>query len=235
MKRLTLALLVLLLSTLIGCGAAQNADSTWDRKTEYSSDTSAEDCYLCGGAIENLIPSHWGQKNVAFISLNTFEIIPLEINRYDEIDGHLIEEYAEATSFQGGGTDGGFSAKFVLTYDRGFALGALDFNNDETLDIDKAASFLCTDCLNDIIKSTHEHGQYLGVGVINLETKEICLLERLVNGFGIGDYYILCKLLEQKKHDPLRMQLLVFLSPVRYERPPGSFMRYNNSESFLSP
>ena len=98
MKRLILALLILLLSTLVGCTAEKDPGSvekdpgsTWDRETVYSSGTSTEDCYLCGDGIENLASSYWGQENVAFISLNTFEIIPLEIIRYNEIDENLIE------------------------------------------------------------------------------------------------------------------------------------------------
>nr|WP_325223418.1 hypothetical protein [uncultured Oscillibacter sp.] len=56
-----------------------------------------------------MIPSYWGQNNIALISLNTFDIKPIEINRYDGITGQLIEEYAGTVSFGGGGSiDGGF-------------------------------------------------------------------------------------------------------------------------------
>lgn len=82
MKRLTLILLAMLLLMLAGCNAEEKPTPTRDVKAEFSSNTSAEDCYLCGDGIESLIPSYWGQKNVALISLNTFEIIPIEINRY---------------------------------------------------------------------------------------------------------------------------------------------------------
>lgn len=214
MKRLTLVLLILFLPMLSGCKAEQRPTSIWDRETVYSSNTSAEDCYLCGGGIENLLPSYWGQKNVALISLNTFEIIPLEINRYGK-DGHLIEEYAGTISFGGGSTmNDGFSASMLLNYDRGFAGGDLNFRNDETLDIDKAASCLCADCLNGIIQSTD--GPYFGVAVIDLETKKLRVLEKRLSGFGLGDYYIFCYLPEQENDDPLRMNLLIFYCPIRY-------------------
>lgn len=216
MKRFTFVLLILLLATLAGCEREKDPGSTWDRETVYSSSTSVEDCYLCSGAIENLVPSYWGQNNVAFISLNTFEIIPLEINRYDKIDGHQIEEYAGAVSFGGGDcADGGFSAKLLLNYDRGLAGGSIYFKDDEILDIDKAASFLCADCLNEIIQSTL--GPYFGVGVINLETKKIHVLQKRLAGFGLGDYYIYCDLQETERNDPLEMKLLVIYCPIRYE------------------
>ena len=100
MKRLTLVLLALLLFFSTGCRAAESPAQ--DGNTEYFPDIPAEDCYLCGDGLEKLDLSCWGQKNVAFVSLNTFETIPFEINRYDEIDGHLIEEYTDTTSFKGG-------------------------------------------------------------------------------------------------------------------------------------
>jgi len=64
MRGLALALLVSLLIVLLGCGAEG-----------IQSHLSAEDCYLCGGGIEKIVPDYWGQNNIALISLNTFEII----------------------------------------------------------------------------------------------------------------------------------------------------------------
>lgn len=217
MKRLTLALLILLLSTLVGCTVEKDPGSTWDRETVYTSGTSTEDCYLCGEGIENLASSYWGQENVAFISLNTFEIIPLEIIRYTEIDENLIEEHDGITSFHGSSNvDGGFSVKMMMNYGRRFAGGALEFHNDEILDIDKAATFLCTDCLNEIIQSTL--GPYFGVGIIDLETKEIRVLEKRIGGISFKNYYIFCELQEQEKDNPLQMELLILYCPIQYDQ-----------------
>ena len=199
MKRFTLALLVLLLFSMAGCGEAVS-----DSEPEYSSDTSSEDCYLCGGGIENLIPADWGQNNVALISLNTFEVKPIEINRYDRLSGQMIEEYAGVVSFGGGGsTDGGSSANLMLDYDRGYATGSVDFLNDEKLDVDKAASFLCADCLNEILPQ--KISRCFGVGAIHLDTKEIRLFDENLGGFGLGDFYFDCNLKEQKNGDSHQM------------------------------
>lgn len=95
MKQFAVALLLPLVLVLIGCEMRQStnsSDAAISDEPAYHSDTSSEDCYLCGGGIESLIPSYWGQNNIALISLNTFEIKPLEINRYDRLDGRLIEE-----------------------------------------------------------------------------------------------------------------------------------------------
>ena len=217
MKRFPLSMLVILLFILAGCGADQHTAP--DDETRYSSNTSDEDCYLCGGGIESLVPSYWGQDNIALISLNTFEIKPLEINRYDRLNGQLIEEYAGVVSFGGGGsTDGGFSASLMLDYDRGYATGSVDFLADETLDVDKAASFLCADCLNEILPQ--KASQCFGVGAINLATKEIQLFEENLAGFGLEDFYIDCNLAERKNGDSRQMDILIFYCPIRYEETP---------------
>ena len=51
-----------------------------------------EECFICSPSIPN-----WGQNNVGIISLNTFEVLPIEINRYrnggislKRIPGHFL-------------------------------------------------------------------------------------------------------------------------------------------------
>ena len=221
MRRFVIALLLPLMLISAGCRTEQSVDSSnaiVSSKTVYSSDTSAEDCYLCGGGVENLIPSYWGENNIALISLNTFEIKPLEINRYDRIDGRLIEEYAGAVSFGGGRSkDGGFAASLLQNYDRGYATGSVDFYSDEVLDISKAADFLCEDCLNKILPSQFD--RYFGVGAINLATKEVRIFEEHLSGFGLGDFYIDCDLQDQDG-DQHRLDILIFYCPIRYETEP---------------
>lgn len=92
MKQFSLILLLLVMLLLLGCGAEQS--DTASAEAPYISDTLSEDYYLCGGGVENLIPFYWGQNNLALISLNTFDIVPIEINRYDRLTKQLIEEYA---------------------------------------------------------------------------------------------------------------------------------------------
>lgn len=219
MKHYVFALALPLILILAGCEFKQSSDpsnTAVSEKPAYCSDTSAEDCYLCSDGIENLMPSYWGQNNVALISLNTFEIKPIEINRYDRLSGRLIEEYAGVVSFCGGGsTDGGFSASLMLNYDRVYATGSIDFLNDESLSVDKAASFLCADCLNEILPQ--KINRCFGVGVIHLATKEIRLFDENLGGFGLGDFYFDCNLKEQKHGDSRQMDLLIFYCPIRYK------------------
>ncbi len=212
MKRFLLILTVLLVLALSGCGQEQNADNS--EGAPYHSDTAKEDCYLCGGGIEDTVPFAWGQDNLALISLNTFEAIPLEINRYDRLSGQLIEEYAGVISFGGGKSqNGGFSANMMLDYDRGYADGTVEFHNDKALDVNKASGFLCEDCLNEIVPS--RIGQCFGVGAVNLATKQIHVFEGPLGGFTLGDFYIDYNLLDPD--NGRQMNMIVFYCPVRYQ------------------
>ena len=217
MRRFVFALLLPLTLVSAGCGITQSTvsnDTAVSANLAYYSDISAEDCYLCGGGIENLIPSYWGQNNIALISLNTFEIKPLEINRYNR-DGQRLEEYAGTVSFGGGGSkDGGFSASLMQDYDRGYATVSVDFYNDAMLDISKAAGFLCADCLNEILPSQSD--RCFGVGAVNLATKEVRIFEEHLSGFTLGDFYIDCDL-QNQDGDTHRMDILIFYCPVRYQ------------------
>lgn len=211
------AVLALLLFILPGCGEelpGHTADCSDAPETVYHSDTSSEDCCLCGGG--DLIPFYWGQNNLALVSLNTFDIQPVEINRYDRLTGQLIEEYTGTVSFGGGGNrNGGFSASLLLDCDRGYAVGSVVFRDDAVLDTGKAAAFLCEDHLNEILPQQTD--RCFGVGVINLSTKEIRVLEDCLSDFTLGDFYIGCDLTGREAH-PRQMDISIFFCPVRYEK-----------------
>lgn len=225
MRRFAFTLPLMLVLFLTGCemmqtpnsSVSQSAASTDASRSEnltYSSNTSPDDCYLCGGNIENLMPSKWGQNNVALISLNTFEIKPLEINRYD--GDQLIEEFAGFGSIGGGPSiDGGFSASLMQDHNRGYANGTVWFNDDEKLDIGKMADFLCENCLNEILPLHPD--RCFGVGTINLATKEICIFAEDLGGFTMGDFYVDCdpQIQDGNQH---RMSILIFYCPMRYEK-----------------
>lgn len=57
---------------------------------DYVSNITQEECFVCGA---NSGYTYWGEDNVGIVNLNTFELLYLEINRYDD-HGNLIEEPA---------------------------------------------------------------------------------------------------------------------------------------------
>ena len=217
MKRFIFVLPLPLLLVLTGCGMEHNSgsnDAAIPTKTAYSSYISAEDCYLCGNGTESPLFPYWGQNNIALFSLNTFEVKPLEINRYDKIDGRLIEEYAGTVSFAVERKGGSFSVSLMQDSDRGYATGSVEIYSDEMLDISRGANFLCADCLNEILPSQID--RCFGVGAINLATGEARIFEESLGGFILGGFYIDCGLQDQDGDTHL-MDILVFSCPIRYE------------------
>ena len=184
----------------------------------YISDTAPETCYLCGTPEQSLLPLYEGQTNLGIISLNTFEFVPIEINRYDDY-GNLIEKPAgfSSTSMRNTG-ENGFTAYVTPNHDRGYANATIYFENDKELNIDKAADFLCTECLNQTLEECWNDDPF-GMGVINFETEEIRLLERNITAFTFDDFYVSCDLRtsDNSGGDSHQMDLLIFYCPERYQ------------------
>lgn len=206
MKKVLMLILALGLC-LARCDAGSGAASE-----QVISAASAGDCFLCGDSDS----SYWGQNNVGFISLNTCQVMPLEINRYD-IDGVLIEKNAGYAQSRGLQTPkNGFSAYMMQDPDCGYATGEISLRGDEALVMENAAAFLCEDCLHAVLSGVHEHS--FGVGVINFETREIRALESCVTGFGLGDFYIHCDWKQRDSaKDSQKADILVFYCPQRYD------------------
>ena len=199
-------------------GQSQESDIEQEEPPRYRSDTAPEDCLLCNGGKETLLTWYFGQENVGFISLNTFKLSCVEINRYDD-HKKLIEEPVKGSSSHILNTgDDGFLSLVSEDPNRGYARATLTFNNDDVLDIKKAGKFICTDCLNRMMSESWSDEPY-GIGVIDFRTKDIRLLEPDITAFIFNDYYITCDLREKREEDSsVEMDLLVFYCPERYEK-----------------
>ena len=200
MKKLLLILLPLALC-LTACGAESSVSSEPETAPVISS-VSKEHCFLCGDGAKDL--PYWGQDNVGIISLNTFEIMPIAINRYDD-QGALIEKNINRITTHGfQARENGFCAYAFETPDRGRASISLTLNNDSTLDTEKLAIFLCQDCLDAALSGISSPG--LGVGVVSFAAKELHILEEPVTGFDFNDHYV----------NYNQAELSVFYCPLRY-------------------
>lgn len=215
-KQNTSILLVLLtvfflIVSLTGCASDDHAQSDG----EVTGKVSSTDCPLCGDSGEISYQSLWGQDNIALVSLSTFDVQLIEINQFDA-EGKMREEYAGVVSFAGReGKDGGFSAHLLVNYDRGYATGTVELNNDAVFDYEKVSSSLCADCLEKL--QFHRAENCAGVAAINLQTKEIRVFEKNYKGFGLGDIY-LGFTFEQGPDGENQMNLLILYCPVRYEK-----------------
>lgn len=180
----TIIFTVMLALCLTGCDTKSSVET---KPEQVISTVSAEDCFLCGSGAKDL--PYWGQNNVGIISLNTFEVMPIEINRYDD-NGVLIAENTGHMTSRGFQNNTGFRAHVYENADRGRAKGSITFNADETLDTEKTATFLCQACLDAVLSNIYTEGS--GIGILNFATKQLRAFEEPLTGFDLGDYYIDC-------------------------------------------
>ena len=223
MKKLFFLLLCTVL-VLSGCVNAEQSpqDSkpsyTADEKEEvvYTSQIEKEECALCNKAGETLLPLYAGQTNLGIICINSFDLSPIEFNRYDDY-GNLIEEkagYSRRTS--NGFGEGNMVTSISSNSDRGYAHVHVGFTNDDSVNKEKVESLLCQECLDAIMEEAWD--EPYGVGVINFETLEIRLFEENISGFSFGDYYLDIDRRENNSESEwTELDMFIVYCPMRYE------------------
>lgn len=216
----------MLFFTIGGCTLSKETTTYENTKSQnksknlvYTSNTSHNDCFLCNKSKKTLLPIYRGQKNIGIISLNTCDISPVIINRYDDY-GNFIEKPTSSMSITRSNYENNdLFTMIVSNTNRGYANVNVSFKNDKTLNINKVMENFCTKCLISIMDSVWSDTPY-GVGVINFETLEIRLLEENITAFSFGDYYISCNRREkQTDNDFIEYELLIFYCPERYQQP----------------
>lgn len=223
MKKL-LTLLLCAMLVLSGCANNETSDTKGqshyspDEKEEinYTSKITKEDCFLCSKAGKTLLPAYAGQNNVGIICINTFDMSPVTINRYDD-HGNLIEEPAGymSTTHNSFGEDG-ISTSVMANPDRGHADVHVYLKSHNSVNKKSVESMLCQDCLTAIMDEAWDTPY--GIGVINFETLEVRLFEENITAFTFGDYYIDIDRRESKDNpEEVELDLLIFYCPPRYE------------------
>ena len=184
--------------------------------SEYLSKTKTEYCALCNQAGNTLLPLYAGQNNLGIICINTFDISPISINRYDDYR-NLIEEPAKSTSMNHNSFgEGRMVTSISPNTDRGYANVQISFTDDRHINPKSVESLLCQNCLNTILSQVWDTPY--GIGIINFETFEVKLFEENVSGFSFGDYYIHIDQRENNDDsESTELNLLVFYCPERYK------------------
>ena len=177
---------------------------------QYVSDTSPEDCIVCGEGKGTVLPLYRGQENLGIVNLNSFDLAPVTINRYDDF-GKLIEEAEQGSSTHITNTgEGGFFLSVTADTNRGYAHGHLSFDKNKALDMEKTASHLCSDCLNQMMEHCWSDVPFC-MGVIDFSTGEIRLFEEKITAFTFGNYYISCDSRDMDEGDLREIDLLIFI------------------------
>jgi len=180
--------------------------------TQYESSTSKMDCRLCSDNSNELLSFYWGENNLAVLDLNTFDIHRLEINRYDD-NKNLIEKKAGYFQTNNKNFQDGTRMSFHIESDRGYAEGSIMLNENSKLSIDHLSTYLCSDCLTDLMNQYFYKGDHWNIALLNFENKTIKPLDEYITGFSIGDFII------RSRYDKTdaKIDLLTWYSPVRYE------------------
>lgn len=192
---------------LTACAAPDTSEpeSTEYVHTPYVSTITSSECFICSDEQRSL---YWGEDNVGILNLSTFELLRIEINRYE--NGVLVE--TPAGVLQTNGMTCGKSTVHVTTDpDRGYSHVQI---KGELQPVDAAAiqPHLCQSCLDKI------NGMYFGdyppmeYAIVNFTDRTIRLLVQNTTFFGSGNYAVDCEFKDSGVVD-----LLVFYCPPRFK------------------
>lgn len=174
---------------------------------DYVSNITQEECFVCG---TNSGYSYWGEDNVGIVNLNTFELLYLEINRYDD-HGNLIEEPAGYMSSNGLVAKDAESYVHAYTHpDRAYADVQLT-GVKYAIDADSVRNHLCQTCLDSINSLWFTDQPPAEFAVVSFEDRTIQPLLNSYPWFSAGNYGVDCEFKENGAID-----LLIHHCPNRY-------------------
>ena len=191
--------------------AAHQQEAKEYEHIDYVSTITESKCYVCGDGGDYTVSAYWGEDNVGIINLNTFEMMRLEINRYDE-HGELIKEQAGYMSSVG------LIDKEVDTYAHAYcfpdnAYASLQITGVQyAIDREVIQSRLCQNCLDSINGLWFTDQPLAEYAVISFEDRTIQPLLNVHPWFSVGNFGVDC---EFKKNGAI--DLLIHYCPSRYE------------------
>lgn len=175
---------------------------------DFVSSITAEGCFLCGEHKGSLGSSTWKPNNIGILNLNTFDILYVEINRYDD-NGELVTAPAGVFAIDGM-TSGNGRVNSNLNYDNGYATIVIS-GVEYSIDAAVVKSKLCQECLDSMNVKIRYGGTPAEYAVVNYEDRTIHPLVTNTVSFGSGDYLIDCQFKENGE-----IRLLAAFLPSRY-------------------
>lgn len=177
-------------------------------ESKYTSALQGE-CFLCGERSDSIASLHWGEDNVGIINLNTFELLRLEINRYNEY-GQTLEEaagYMQSSHLSGKG-----SSVHAYTFpDKGYAhvqITGLQY----TIDRSTIQERLCQECLNAFSELVIPGKEPAAYAIVNFADRSIHPLMSCYPQFLTKNYEVICEF-----KDNSSINLEVYYSPTRHD------------------
>lgn len=178
---------------------------------DYVSNITQEQCFVCGSGGDTVASSYWGEDNVGIVNLNNFELLYLEINRYDS-SGNLIEEPAGYMS------SNGLIDKEEETYVHAYSHPDHAYADVQitgvkySIDRDSVQSHLCQTCLDSINDLWFTDQPPAEFAIVSFEDHTIQPLLNAHPWFAAGNFGIDCEFKEEGAVD-----LLIHYAPFRYD------------------
>jgi len=208
MKKCILSAIAGALAMLIVIIVAANVSTAKERIPEdyehidYISTISQEECYVCSDTKEFSGFLYWGEDNVGIVNVNTFELLRLEINRYDD-QGKLIEEPAGFMSSGGMSNEENKSYAHVYCFPDNAYADVQISGVQYAIDRESVQTHLCQTCLdsiNDLWFTDMPPAEY---AIVSFENRTIQPLLNAHPWFSAGSYGINCEFDEDGKIDLL--------------------------------
>lgn len=178
-------------------------------ESEYKSRINTEGCFLCGDHSHTDHSSYWGQDNVALVHLNTFDFLPLRINRYDD-SGELIKEQFGIMESCGLYRDDTY-ANSMTHPDRGYA--SIEISGVKyKVDRNSVQTHLCETCIQAMNCVYWSEESLPEFAIVNFEKQTIRPLDGALTWFFSGNFGISCEYEENGDID-----LLIAYLPPRWE------------------
>lgn len=174
---------------------------------DYVSDLAQEDCYVCGKDWFSA-SGYWGEDNLGLVNLNTFELLPIAINRYDD-KGKLIEKMAGYMQSAGLTGNDNYAHAFIFP-DNGYAQIQIT-GVQYSIDRDVLQGHLCQNCLDSLNRLWFSGNAPAEYAIISFTDRTIQPLLASYPWFSAGNYGVDCEF-----KDGGAIDLLVHYCPVRY-------------------
>lgn len=144
------------------------------------------DCYLCGNGSVTETSCFWGEDNVGIINLNTFDVLRLEINRYNSQGHHLgAAGYMQSCHLS---SENSHVHAYIFP-DNGFASVQI---SGVQYKVDRASieTNLCQRCIDSI--NVVDGTAILEYAIVNFYDRTIHPLSNCQTYYNLGNYAIQC-------------------------------------------
>ena len=213
MRRNSLLPILALLALLTAYGQNPSSFDLSDYEHPgYVSAIEKEDCYLCGERTDHVLSTYWGQDKVGLINVNTFEVLPISINKYD-LDGQQVKEPQGVLIHEGIAT-GERNLHAWTDPDRGNS--QVDISPGKAIDPEAIGAFLCQGCLDAFCEHYFVRDTPPEIAVVNFSTRELQPLVETCPWFTFDNFAV-----DVDFQDNGGMDLLIYYAPPRFQDAEG--------------